>query len=78
MSEPIDDAWAEANAVMPGAWRVRNVTDLAIGGPPNDHVATAVSIGMLKAGTCNGYGDSPSRALRALTARLREKRDGAA
>lgn len=68
-------AWAKANAVMPGAWRVRDLVDLGIG-PPNDHVATAVSIGRLPAGTLNGYGDSPTGALHALTAKLKARRDG--
>lgn len=72
-----DAAWDEANAVMPGAWRVQSVKDLTLGGgPPNDHVAQAISIGRLRAGTLNGYGDSPSGALRDLTRKLRERRDG--
>lgn len=72
-----DSAWDEANAVMPGAWRVRDVTDLMIG-PPNDFVAVAVLIGPLpvKPGVLNAYGDSPDDALHHLTERLREKRDG--
>ncbi len=72
----IDGPWAEANAVMPGAWRVREVRDLMIGGPPNDHLARAESIGMLRAGVCDAYGDGPDDALRNLARRLRDKRDG--
>jgi len=73
---PLDEAWDEANAVMPGAWRVQSVIDLMIG-PPNDHVAKAVSVGRLGAGTLHGYGDSPTGALNDLTRNLRVLRDGA-
>ena len=67
--------WTEANAVMPGAWRVARVEDLMIV-PPNNFVAQAVSIGRLRAGTLNAYGDSPESALDNLMRKLREKRDG--
>ena len=73
--EPLT-GWEQANAVMPGAWRVESVTDLFIA-PPNNFVATAVSIGRLRAGTAKGHGDSPASALDNLTRKLREKRDGA-
>jgi hypothetical protein len=72
----MDTEWTAANKVMPGAWRVRDVTDLFIGGPPNNHAATAVSIGRLPAGTLTAYGNSPDDALAALHLRLIEKRDG--
>lgn len=71
----VTNKWDEANAVMPGAWRVESVTDLMIG-PPNNFVAKAVSIGRLRAGVANAYGDSPDSALDNLTRRLGEKRDG--
>lgn len=58
------------------AWRVRNVTDLMIGGPPNNYVATAVSVGRLPAGTVNAYGNSADDALAALLTALTDKRDG--
>ena len=67
--------WDEANAVMPGAWRVESVTDLFIA-RPNNIVAKAVSIGRLRAGVVNAYGDSPESALVSLTHKLREMRDG--
>jgi hypothetical protein len=72
----MDREWWEANRIMPGAWRVRDVKELMIGGPPNNYAATAVSIGRLPAGTIIGYGNSPDDALADLTRRLREKRDG--
>lgn len=71
----MSEEWDEANNVMPGAWRVESVTDLFID-PPNNIVAKAVSIGRLRAGTVNAYGDSPDSALDNLTRKLREKRDG--
>lgn len=71
--------WDEANAVMPGAWRVAWVMDILGGGTdngPNAFGARAVSIGRLPAGAVVAYGANPDEALSRLTQRLIEMRDG--
>lgn len=78
--EPLDDAWNEANAVLPGAFRVESVTHVALMDPPNSHVARAVAIGPLSVdrygGVKSAYGDGPTDALHNLIAALRAIRDG--
>ena len=74
--ELLDDLWNEGNLVMPGAYRVREVRDLMIGGPPNNCSAIAESIGPLKAGTLIAYGNSPTHAVRQLVQMLKARRDG--
>ena len=77
---PLNDAWAEANAVLPGVFWVESVTHVARMEPPNSHVARAVNSGPLSVdrygGAVSAYGDDPEDALRNLTRRLLAIRDG--
>ncbi len=78
--EPIDDAWSEANGVLPGVFWVVSVTHIDRMTPPHNFTAKALNDGPLSVdkygGSQSAYGDSPTDALRNLTARLRWLRDG--
>lgn len=75
-----DDAWTEANSVLPGVFWVESVTHVERMDPPNSHVAKAVNSGPLSVdrygGSQSAYGDTPSDALRNLARKLRALRDG--